>query len=147
MTDHDPFKSRSAELLLSLYNSRREPALRAARDWWVVKFHPASAREILKLWGSSESGPYRMVTTHWEMAASFVTLGAIDFEMFHAANTEHFAIYTKLRPFLAEIRELASYPDYLTHLERVVTTLPNYEARMMPIERYLARRAAETAPA
>jgi hypothetical protein len=143
MTDPEAFKQRSAELLLALYDSRREPALRAARDWWVVKFHPAGARDILKLWVSSESAPYRMVTTYWEMAASFVTMGAIDFDMFHAANTEHLAVYATLRPHLAELRELARYPDYLVHLERVVTRLPNLELHLGPIQGYLARRAAE----
>jgi hypothetical protein len=43
MTEDQAYKQRSAELLLSLYESRREPAMRAARDWWVLKFHPASA--------------------------------------------------------------------------------------------------------
>lgn len=147
MTDANPFRQRSAELLLSLYESRREPQLRAARDWWVSKFHPRSAREILKLWGSAESAPYRMVTTYWEMAASFVTMGAIDFEMFHAANTEHLAIYAKLRPHLAELRELATYPTYLENLESVVTRLPDMEQRLAPIQRFLARRAMDAGAA
>jgi hypothetical protein len=147
MTDPQAFKQRSAELLLSLYESRREPAMRAARDWWVLKFHPSSARDVLRIWVSSESAPYRMVTTYWEMAASFVTMGAIDAEMFHAANTEHLAIYSKLKPHLAEVRQLASYPDYMRNLESVVTALPDADERMAPIERYLARRAAEAGAA
>ena len=147
MFDNHDFKQRSAELLLSLYESRREASMRAARDWWVMKFHPASARDVLRIWVSSESAPYRMVTTYWEMAASFVALGAIDAEMFHAANTEHLAVYSKLKPFLAEIRQLASYPDYMRHLESVVTSLPDAEERLGPIERYLARRAAEAGAA
>ncbi len=147
MSETQAFKQRSAELLLGLYESRREPALRAARDWWVMKFHPASARDVLRIWVSSESAPYRMVTTYWEMAASFVALGAIDADMFHAANTEHLAVYSKLKPYLGEIRELASYPDYLRNLESVVTALPDAEERLAPIERYLARRAAEAGAA
>lgn len=147
MTDTQAFKQRSAELLLGLYESRREEALRAARDWWVMKFHPASARDVLRIWVSSESAPYRMVTTYWEMAASFVTLGAIDAEMFHAANTEHLAVYSKLKPHLREVRELASYPDYMRNLESVVTSLPDAAERLAPIERYLARRAAEAGAA
>lgn len=143
MTESAAFKQKSAELLLSLYESRREATMRAARDWWVMKFHPASAKDVLRVWGSSESAPFRMVTTYWEMAASFVTLGAIDSEMFHAANTEHLAIYAKLRPHLEEVRQLASYPDYMRHLEAVVSSLPDVDAHLAPIQRYLARRAAE----
>jgi hypothetical protein len=141
--DLEAFRQRSAELLLSLYESRREPALRAARDWWVMKFHPTSAKDIMRIWVGSESAPYRMVTTYWEMAASFVQLGAIDATMFHAANTEHLAVYAKLRPFLADLRQLAGYPGYLEHLEAVVVALPDADARLAPIQKYLARRAAE----
>jgi hypothetical protein len=141
------FRQHSAELLLRLYEMRREPTLRAARDWWVMRFRPASAREVLGIWVGRDSAPYRMVTTYWEMAASFVTLGAIDPEMFHAANTEHLAIYAKLQPHLAELRVLARYPDYLTHLERVVTGLPGMESKLGPIKAFLARRADEAGAA
>jgi hypothetical protein len=144
MSDSPQFKQKSAELLLQLYESRREPALRHAREWWITKFHPGSAKDILRIWGGAESAPYRMVTTYWEMAASFVTLGAIDPAMFHAANTEYLAIYAKLRPHLAEVRTLAAYPTYLEHLERIVTSLPDADARLAPIQRFLARRAAES---
>lgn len=147
MNDTQDFRQKSAQLLLQLYESRREPALREAREWWITKFHPTSAKYILRVWGSAESAPYRMVTTYWEMAASFVTLGAIDTAMFHAANTEYLAVYAKLRPYLTEVRELAAYPTYLEHLERVVQALPDADARLAPIQRFLARRAAEVAPA
>jgi hypothetical protein len=147
MTEIPAFKQKSAELLLGLYESRREPAMRAARDWWVLKFHPTSAKDVLRIWVGSESAPYRMVTTYWEMAASFVVLGAIDADMFHAANTEHLAVYSKLRPYLADVRKLAGYPDYLQHLESLVSALPDADARLAPIERYLARRAAEAGAA
>ncbi len=147
MSEIPAFKQKSAELLLGLYESRREPAMRAARDWWVLKFHPTSAKDVLRIWVGSESAPYRMVTTYWEMAASFVVLGAIDVDMFHAANTEHLAVYSKLRPYLADVRKLAGYPDYLQNLESLVSALPDADARLAPIERYLARRAAEAGAA
>lgn len=143
MTDDQVFRQRSAELLLQLYESRREPTLRAAREWWVTKFHPASAKDVLATWVAPDSGPYRMVTTYWEMAASFVTMGAIDAEMFHAANTEYVAVYAKLEPYLAELRAMTNYPDYLEHLERVVTSAPGIETKKAAIKRFLARRAAQ----
>lgn len=143
MSDSGTFRQRSAELLLQLYESRREPTLRVAREWWVTKFHPRSARDVLEVWVGPDSASYRMVTTYWGMAASFVTMGAIEPEMFHAANTEHLAIYAKLQPHLAELRALTAYPTYLEHLERTVTSLTDLEARITPIRRFLARRAAE----
>lgn len=147
MSDDQAFRQRSAELLLRLYELRREPTLRAARDWWVTKFHPASARDVLTTWVAPDSGPYRMVTTYWEMAASFVTLGAIDPEMFHAANTEYLAIYAKLEPYLAEVRTLAGYPGYLVHLEQVATSAPDIATKKAAIQKFLARRALEAGSA
>jgi len=49
MTTEAAFKQKSAELLLQLYDSRREPALRAARDWWVMKFHPNNAKDVIRI--------------------------------------------------------------------------------------------------
>jgi hypothetical protein len=147
VSDDQAFKQRSAELLLKLYELRREPTLRAARDWWVTRFHPASARDVLTTWVAPDSGPYRMVTTYWEMAASFVTLGAIDAGMFHAANTEYLAIYAKLEPYLTEVRTLSGYPEYLTHLEQVANSAPDIGTKKAAIQKFLARRALEAGAA
>src|SRR5690242_15118560 len=108
----------AAGLLLKLYELRTEPALRQARSWFTFEFHPSSARDVLStcLGPGHESAPYRMVTSYWDMAASLVTQGAIPAEMFNAANTEHFAVYAKLRPYLAEVRAATNYPDYLSHV-------------------------------
>jgi hypothetical protein len=146
LSEEQAYQQRSAELLLRLYELRREPTLRAARDWWIMKFHPLSARDVLTTWVASDSGPYRMVTTYWEMAASFVTMGAIDAAMFHAANTEYIAVYSKLEPYLTEVRALTNYPGYLIHLERVVTSAPDLDTKKPAIEKFLARRTAEASP-
>jgi len=132
----------SAEVLLKLYELRTEPALRQARAWFAFEFHPTSARDVLGAWlgPGHESAPYRMVTSYWDMAASLVNLGAIPSEMFNAANTEHFALYAKMRPFLPEIRAATNYPDYLMNVERVITSLPDAEARVAIFARYMERQ-------
>jgi len=135
-------QSTAAAVLLKLYELRTEPALRQARAWFAFEFHPTSARDVLRTWlgPGHESAPYRMVTSYWDMAASLVNLGAIPSEMFHAANTEHFALYAKLRPFLPEIRATTTYPDYLMNLERVIMSLPDAEARVAIFARYMERQ-------
>lgn len=139
------FKQRSATLLLHLYDQRREATLRGARDWFATEFQPTSARDIAALWVSAESAPYRMVTTYWEMAASFVTAGAIDEEMFHAANTEYVAVFSKIAPFLAELRQIAGLPDYLQHLEKVMKGIPDEGQKVAAIQRFLAHPARRKA--
>ena len=134
----------AASLLLKLYELRTEPELRRARAWFAFEFHPTSARDILATWlgPGHESAPYRMVTTYWEMAASLVSQGAIPAAMFNAANTEHFALYAKLRPFLADVRTATRYPDYLTHVEQLVTAPPDASDRIDIFDRYMQRQRA-----
>jgi len=136
--------SHAASLLLKLYQLRTEAALRGARGWFAFEFHPESTRDVLATWlgPGHESAPYRMVTSYWDMAASLVGQGAIPADMFNAANTEHVAVYAKLRPFLAEVRAATQYPDYLSSLERVVEALENPEERIAIVDRYLARQRA-----
>jgi hypothetical protein len=134
--------SHAASLLLTLYELRTEPMLREARHWFAFEFHPQSAREILSTWlgPGHESGPYRMVTTYWDMAASLVVKGAIPADMFNEANTEHFALIAKLRPFLAEVRATAKYPGYLANVERVATITPETEEHIAVFARYMERQ-------
>ncbi|HEX5726780.1 MAG TPA: hypothetical protein VFX98_14990 [Longimicrobiaceae bacterium] len=135
----------SADLLLRLYGLRTEPEMRAARDWFFTRFHPQSAAEVFAVWMGTESAPYRMVTTYWEMAASLVRHGAIDEAMFHAANTEYVGVIAKLGPYLAELRERSGTPDYLAQLEALVTAMPDAEARLTAMRRYMRHKASQHA--
>lgn len=134
--------SLAATTLLKLYELRTEPTLRKARSWFVFEFHPTTAKDVLATWlgPGHESAPFRMVTTYWDMAASLVVQDAIPAEMFNAANTEHVVVYAKLRPFLADVRAIAKYPDYLSSLERVVERMPKAEDRIAIFDRYLVRQ-------
>ena len=134
--------SQGAMALLKLYELRTEPELRRARSWFSFEFHPSSAREVLSTWLGPGylSAPYRMVTTYWDMAASLVTQGAISAEMFNEANTEHIAVFAKMKPYLAEVRATTNYPDYLINIEKVVGMLPNPEEKVGIFERYMTRQ-------
>lgn len=136
--------STAAGVMLKLYELRTESALRQARAWFAFEFHPTSARDVLSTWlgPGHESAPYRMVTSYWDMAASLVLQDAIPAEMFNAANTEHIALYAKLRPFLPEVRAVTKYSDYLASVERVVMSIPDADDRIAIFERYMARQRA-----
>ena len=134
--------SQAAMALLKLYELRTEPELRKARSWFSFEFHPSSARDVLSTWLGPGylSAPYRMVTTYWDMAASLVTQGAIPADMFNEANTEHIAVFAKMKPYLSEVRATTSYPDYLINIEKVVGMLPNPDEKVAIFERYLTRQ-------
>ena len=115
--------------------------MRKARAWFFSEFDPQSGKEIvaLMLSGEKQSAYYRMVTSHWEIAASLVTNGGIDEKLFLEANTEHLVVFAKLQPFIPEVREVIGEPDYLAHLERLVMRVPNVEKKLENRRRLLER--------
>jgi hypothetical protein len=78
----------SADLIIKLYDLRREETIRKAREWYRTQFHPTSAQDVVNTLRGEHSAYFRMVTSYWEMAASFVNHGAIDWQMFMDANGE-----------------------------------------------------------
>jgi hypothetical protein len=128
-------KYESADLLLKLYDLRREAVMRKARAWFREQFAPASADEVLAVYRGKTSAPYRMVTTYWNMAAALVLRGAIDEQMFADINGEHIMVYAKLRPFLGELRARLDNPAYLDKLEQLILRLPDAEARIARFRR------------
>jgi hypothetical protein len=143
MTD----KAKSAELILKLYDLRREAVMREARTWFFT-FNPESVEDIQRAGMGEHSAYYRMVTTYWDMACSFVNHGAIDAEMFNDTNGEHVLVFAKLQPFLEQLRASLS-PKYMQHLESTVMAMPDVEARiarMREITRRMAQARAAAAP-
>ena len=130
----------SATLLIRLYELRREPAMREARVWYVSKFNPNSVDDLIATLRGPDSAQFRMVTSYWDMAASFVLNGAIDEQMFADANGEHVIVFAKLEPFLAEYREKMGSPNYYGSLEKLVLKAPGIKERLVAIrERFRPR--------
>jgi hypothetical protein len=135
----------SADLLLKLYELRREPTMRQARQWFGG-FHPQSADDLMAAVRGEHSAYFRMVTSFWDMAASFVNNGAIDEKMFNDANGEQIFIFARLQPFLADYRARARQPHYLAHLEQLIMRMPDAEERLAAMrERIRAMAAARAA--
>ncbi|HEV7682446.1 MAG TPA: hypothetical protein VGO68_10025 [Pyrinomonadaceae bacterium] len=134
-------KPHDALVILKLYELRGEALMRSARAWFFSEFNPQSGREIVALLqsGEKQSAYYRMVASHWEVAAALVNTGGIDENMFLAANTEHLVVFAKLQPFVAEIRETIGEPDYLANLEQLVTRAPNVEKKLENRRRLIGR--------
>ena len=113
-------KYQSADLILKLYDLRREDKMREARNWFGT-FQPESAEQLMQaLMNPETSAKYRMVTSYWDMAASFVNHGAIDEAMFYDVSDEAIGVFAKIEPFLAEMREIAKRPKMFANLEHYV---------------------------
>jgi hypothetical protein len=129
-------------LNLRLFELRREPVLREARDWFLREFNPGSFGEAAGILMGARNGSFRMVLGYWDMAASLVTTGAIDAESFRAANGEIFAAFAKIQPFLAEARAATGEPEFCKHIEAVVMAAPGAQA-ILDRRREAARVAAK----
>ena len=130
----------SATLLIRLYELRREPTMREARAWYVSKFNPTSVDDMVATLRGPDSAYFRMVTSYWDMCASFVLNGAIDEKMFTETNGEHVIVYAKMEPFLAEYREKMGNPNYYGSLEQLVLKAPGIKERLASIrERFRPR--------
>ena len=137
----------SVDLILKLYDLRREAVMRKAREWYSKEFHPQSASDVINVIRGEHGAYFRMVTSYWEMAASFVNNGAIDWKMFMDANPgEPVNVFVKLYPYLEELREMFSskYDDHqaFQHLEQVVMNLPHAKEQLAErIEQFKEARA------
>ena len=125
-------KAQDALVIIELYKLRCEPLMRTARAWFVSEFAPQSGRDIVELMlsGQEHSAYYRMVASYWETTASLVNNGGVNETLFLDANTEHVIVFAKLQPFIDEVRRTIGEPDYLAHLERLVSKIPNLEKKL-----------------
>jgi hypothetical protein len=125
-------KYKDADLILKLYDLRREKTMRDARNWFFT-FNPKGKEDFIDVLTSDKSGLYRMVISYWDMACSLVNNGAIDPQMFNDANGEHIFVYAKMEPFIPALREEMGNPNFLAHLEKVVKECPDYETKLATI--------------
>ena len=118
----------SARLNLQLFDLRREPVLREARAWFLADFNPGTTGELLAALAGERNPSFRMVLGYWDMAASLVTMGAIDGDAFRAAHGEMFGTFCKIAPFLAEMRAAFGEAAFCRHFEEVVMGAPDAAA-------------------
>ena len=138
-------KFESADLILKLYDLRREEKMREARNW-IFAFDPKSVDDFWNTMMDPAVGPYlRMVTSYWDMAASFVNQGVIDAEMFNDTAGEHIMVFAKIEPFLAELRERFQNPKAFQHLEKVIMDQPDGKERVAKTQEFLKTVLAEIA--
>jgi hypothetical protein len=114
-----------AQLILQLYDLRREAEMRKARNWWFTQFWPRSADDFLKIAftaGTPENNWLRQVSGYWSMAASFVLCGALNSDLFlqPAVSGEMFIVFAKVHPFLKELREKSGDPQMFGTIEKVI---------------------------
>jgi hypothetical protein len=123
-----------ANLLLRLYELRREPRLRDARAWFMANFDCKTPEDIMKKCppGSDANTNMRMTIGYWEMAAGFANRGLIDDEMFFENSGEGFFVYDRLREMLPALRALYKNPHLWDQLESFGKRMETWIERRAP---------------
>ena len=108
-------------LILRLYEMRRDDRMREARNWFAGNYKARTFEEFTALCppGSDANASYRMVTSYWEMVASFITSGVLHRELFYQSGRELLFCYARVRHALPEIRERLGNRNELKNLETV----------------------------
>lgn len=135
---------KQAELILKLYEIRRETALRTARDYVGGEFSPKSVDEFVSLVkdGGKPSGHILQVYGYWDMVAAFVVHGALDESLISDTCQEMYFQFEKIQPYLAGFREKMNLPQFLKSMEAVVVGAQQRNAR--PATKVKKVRAAAT---
>ena len=120
-----------AELLLHLYEIRREPELRQARAWFLTAFQPAGWAEIKSRWLShaEEDRRVRMTVSYWEMVGTLVNRGVLHADLFFDHTGEDVVTWDRCTSWIADARADIR-PTYLHQFERLVEGHKAFRARL-----------------
>jgi len=117
-THHD------VDVILKLYELRREERMRKARSWlFGYKASNPAEHQAACPPGSEQEASFRMVTSYWDMASSFVTSGAINQDLFLQSAGELLFVWEKTKATIAETRKTMGNPNYLSNLETVAQAM------------------------
>ena len=132
-----------AELILKLYDLRREAVMRQAREFFAG-FAPASFEELMAVMGnfaSKESAYLRQVLTYWETAAALIVHGTLNAELAQDTLGEMTFVYAKVQPFVKQIRQMMKSPEFLQSMEKVVEGTPEARERLTRTQQRIAEFA------
>lgn len=141
-----PATATDAQLILQLYDIRRENLMRKAREFVTGQFWPQSAEDVVALirnFGSQENAYFRQVIGYWEMAAAMVNRGAIDSDLFCESNGENIFVFGKLQPHLEKARELMGSGDFLRQTEQLIKNSPIAQKQLERVLKNIAARPSQ----
>ena len=147
MADENRASYEDANLILRLYELRREETMREARKWYVSEFFPETAEDIKEIFPPTHphNAHFRMVVPYWDMAASFAVRGPLSADLLLESATELLLVWAKIEPFIAEIRESARLPEYLRNLEAIAERVEWAPARIKWLKHRFALFRAQKA--
>ena len=129
-----------ANLILRLYDLRREDKMRAARGWFFGNFRCKDMEDFGRLCppGSDANAHFRQLTSYWDMCASFVNSGVLNADLFFVNSREMLVCWERVKPLLSEARAAFKDPNYLGNLEKCGSQFGEWITRTSGEEAYKA---------
>ena len=140
MSDHQP-SHHDAELILKLYDLRREPVMREARAFYASL--PPTEEGFLSVVAnpaSKENAFIRQVLGYWEMTAALVVHGTLDSGLAFDTLQEMYFVYGKIKPFLPQLRDMTNSPDFLVNMQKLAEGTQESRERVVRVQARIAAR-------
>jgi len=121
-----------AELILRLYELRRETLMREARSFVGGSFLPQSDDELVAIVtkGGRETGFVLQVYGYWDMVCAFVLHGMLSEPLVYDTCQEMYFQFAKIHPYLKGFRQKISLPEWMQSLEKVAAGSPRGRKRL-----------------
>lgn len=125
-----------ADIVMKLYDLRREAEMRKARNWYgSADFSSWEAvQKVAMAWGTPENAWFRQVLTYWENAASLVLRGVVNRDLFFDWNGEIIFTYVKIKPFIKQCRERPGSDEFLIKMDTLMNSTPELKKRVAWME-------------
>jgi len=143
-----------AQLLLQVYDLRREARLRQARDWFQQNYKADTFEEAMSIapFGSEQGTFVGMVLGYWEQACALLNHGLLHEDLFFETSGEFFGVWEALKPVVPEFREKFVDANLLANLERAAKRYEEWYERRSPghieaIRQFMAQPRGQAATA
>ena len=123
-----------AQLHLQVYDLRREPRLRQARDWFQQNFHAETVEEAMRIGapGTEHGNFFGMVIGYWEQACALLNYGLLNEDLFFETSGEFFGVWEQLKAVVPHFREAFHAPTMLSNLEKAAKRFEEWSDKRAP---------------
>ena len=123
-----------AQLHLQIFEQRRDPRLRQARDWFFTNYFADSMDEAMRVapMGTEGGTNFMMVVSYWDQACALLNYGLLHEDLFFETNGEFFGVWDRIRPTIKEGRERFSNKLYAAHMEQAANRFEAWAEKRSP---------------
>jgi hypothetical protein len=123
-----------AQLHLQVFEERREPRLRQARDWFFQNYFPTTMEEAMKLapMGSEQGTNIMMVFSYWEQTCALLNYGLLHEDLFFETTGEFFGVWERVKSHIEQARQMWNSKTFLSNVEKAAKRFETWQETHNP---------------